>query len=516
MNELTGLTTVELDSLSEEAFAEFVDRTAQDPAQQEFLTEFLREDHPVYRERGTAAVIRMRGWILISLAKQQFPPSAVLYLLEELDTAIHAYAVAAAACALRSLPKPDQLYAPFLLRALTNIRYHDESVSLEAYGEYPDESTDTCAVGEILKTIRWLGPLAGSIQSELRNVNGLSISEQKELDHLVSSPQAADQDTPPVDDCCQLPAGVSNLFTWMRGTRADCTPVEQTVFEDQSGNLIRYGELFTGGPTVVVFFYTRCDNPLKCSLTITKLAHVQKELERRGLASQIRTAAITYDPEYDHAQRLAQYGKERNFQTGAQHRLLRTVEGFEPIKKHFKLGVNYTRALVNRHRIEVFILDSAGAIAASFERLRWDEAEIVEKAVEMLHEAETCAKKTDSTSVFQNRVFSAIGPFAALGAAFFPKCPFCWAAYASLFGVVGLEQIPFSPWLYPVLILVMLINLLSVWLRCQSTKKMYGFYFVFAGAVAILAGSFWNLPLAATSGVISTFAGSLISALKPD
>ena len=37
-----------------------------------------------------------------------------------------------------------------------------------------------------------------------------------------------------------------------------------------------------GHPTIVVFFYTRCDNPLKCTLTITKLGQMQRALEARG------------------------------------------------------------------------------------------------------------------------------------------------------------------------------------------------------------------------------------------
>ena len=41
--------------------------------------------------------------------------------------------------------------------------------------------------------------------------------------------------------------------------------------EDQDGARVTFGEFFAGKPSVVAFFYTRCDNPNKCSLTITKL-----------------------------------------------------------------------------------------------------------------------------------------------------------------------------------------------------------------------------------------------------
>ena len=36
-----------------------------------------------------------------------------------------------------------------------------------------------------------------------------------------------------------------------------------------------FKDFFHGQPSIVVFFYTRCDNPMKCSLTVAKLARVQ-------------------------------------------------------------------------------------------------------------------------------------------------------------------------------------------------------------------------------------------------
>jgi protein SCO1/2 len=53
--------------------------------------------------------------------------------------------------------------------------------------------------------------------------------------------------------------------------------------EDQDGARVKFGEFFTGKPSVVAFFYTRCDNPNKCSLTITKLGRLQRRLAELGL-----------------------------------------------------------------------------------------------------------------------------------------------------------------------------------------------------------------------------------------
>lgn len=82
-------------------------------------------------------------------------------------------------------------------------------------------------------------------------------------------------------------------------------------------------------------------------------------------------------------------------------------------------------------------------------------------------------------------------------------------------GIVGLEQVPYSPWLQPVLIAVMLINLASVWLRGRSTRQMSGFYLVVAGIFLILLSKMYiNTESLTVLGVVSTLAGSFLSALS--
>jgi protein SCO1 len=316
-----------------------------------------------------------------------------------------------------------------------------------------------------------------------------------------------------------LPRGLKDALSWAVGSRRGCESVELTVFEDHEGALITFGEFFRGYPSIVVFFYTRCDNPLKCSLTVTKLARIQKLLEARGLADQIRTAAITYDPEFDLSERICGYGRNRGVRMDAGHRMLRATGGIDALRRHFKLGVNFIESLVNRHRVEAYVLDAEGRIAESFERIHWDERHVVDRAIDVSKEKRDGAAGVVSTppdpSASRRTVAPMFGAVASLGVAFFPKCPFCWAGYLSLFGVAGLNQIPYCPWLQPVLIAVMLINLSSVWLRGRITGRMSGFYLVSAGALAIVAsrmGLGWeNAPVL---GFALTLAGSFLSALS--
>jgi len=503
-----------INSLSETEFESLVETIVNDPARHGQLTELLHEDHEIYDQRGAATTVRMRGWLLIALARVGVSDAALIFVLEELDTGTDPYLVAAAARALRAYPKPSEAFPPFLVRAINNIRFRNDPVSFAAYGEYAIDGENTNPVTELLTTLEWLECRARGVLPDLEALldkqNGLSTSLQTRVKQTIAVIRTPDEDLS--DACCALPAGLRNKFSWKSDLRRRSDHLDTTVFEDQNGDLVTFGEFFKGQPTIVVFFYTRCDNPLKCSLTVTKLARTQELLRAHGLIDQINTAAISYDPEFDSAERIRGYGTNRGVSFDLRHRMFRAIDGIEPLRKHFKLGVNFIESLVNRHRIEAYILDQRGQIAAVFERIHWDEEELVRQAAEILHEKSTASER--KTSGRKQATSPILGTLFSIGFAFFPKCPICWAAYLSVFGIAGLEQIPYSPWLRIVFAIVMLINLGSVWLRARATGRMLGFYLVSLGAAAIIVSKFresWA-PLAFV-GILLTLSGSMLSAV---
>jgi protein SCO1 len=506
--------------LSEIEFESLVDSIVNDPARHNQLSELLREDHELYDQRGAATTVRMRGWILIALSRVGVSDEALIFVLEELDTGADPYLVAAAARALRSYPKPSGALAPFVMRAFRNIRYRDDPVSFGGYGEFVSESDGTTPVQELLVTLMWLGVHAKNVLPDLESLraepSGLSKKLLVEVDRTIEVIRGTDE--PYTDSCCTLPSGLRNTFSWALGSRSRSEPIESTVFEDQNNEVITFGEFFKGQPSIVVFFYTRCDNPLKCSLTITKLARTQKLLEEKGLRDQISTAAITYDPEFDMADRILGYGQHRGVFLNAKHRMLRPTEGIDSVRKHFKLGVNFIESLVNRHRVEAYILDAKGQIAAVYERIHWDEEQLVDRARELLCEQKALPLEVSDgrevAAVRKRTAGSILGTLFSVGFAFFPKCPICWAAYLSVFGIAGLDQIPYSPWLQPVFATVMLINLTSVWFRARATGRKIGFYLASLGALAIVVSKMRNgWEGLALVGIILTLAGSMLSAL---
>jgi protein SCO1/2 len=457
------------------------------------LAELLREDHEVYDQRDTATTVRMRGWVLLKLARTGIGDAELPLVLEELESGTDAYLVAAAARALRSCqPRAD--FAPFAVRALRNIASRNEPVSFSGYGEYAVGAGDSTPVDELLAVVERLGPLSADMAHELEDVRPrLGARLRSRLDGTLAAVQQArvvpDRGG---DSCCSLGGTQWDLFS-----RRGSGPIADVALEDQDGARLAFRDFFHGKPAIVAFFYTRCDNPLKCSLTVAKLARVQRLLEEQGLAGRVRTAAVTYDPGFDAPPQLRRYGLDRGVRMDADHRLLRAPSGVERLRRHFELGVNFFESLVNRHRIELFILDPRGAIAARFQRLQWNESDVVDRVAEVLTE-------------------SAAPPASAAGAlpgvllALFPKCPACWAAYLSAFGIAGIDSWAQRGWVEALLVALTVLNVGSVWMRARATGRVAASVLVVAGALAVLASRFapgWQS--AAVLGLCLTMIGSV-------
>jgi hypothetical protein len=99
--------------------------------------------------------------------------------------------------------------------------------------------------------------------------------------------------------------------------------------------------------------------------------------------------------------------------------------------------------------------------------------------------------------------------------AFFPKCPMCWAVYMSTFGSLGLVQLPYMPWLLPVLLLFFAVHLFMLY-RKISQKGYLPFFVSLAGACVIitcrsyLPQEKWLL----ISGMILIISGSLLNSFS--
>jgi protein SCO1/2 len=371
---------------SEQEFAEFVDRARRELDSQR-LVELLPERTPVYQGRSANTVNRMRGYLLAAFEAAGLPEEALPYVLEELESGRNAYLVAAAARALRGRESRSSDAVPFLLRAIENIKYADDAVSFDSYRPSWPAPGHATALQEIADTFAWLGSEASSARPVLRSLleepGVLSESARAKLESVVSEPsvggsrRAVRASSP----CCAHHAETARPDIHQIRTR---TEVPASVeLEDQDGARVKFGEFFTSKPSVVAFFYTRCDNPNKCSLTITKLGRFQRRLADLGLDGRIQTAAITYDPEFDLPARLRAYGENRGVVFSPSDRLFRTKGALAPLEGYFELGVSFGATLVNQHRIELFLLDQQAQVVSALTRLQWDIEEVLAQAARL-------------------------------------------------------------------------------------------------------------------------------------
>lgn len=96
--------------------------------------------------------------------------------------------------------------------------------------------------------------------------------------------------------------------------------------------------------------------------------------------------------------------------------------------------------------------------------------------------------------------------------AFFPKCPFCWAVYMSMFGSVGLAKLPYMSWLLPVLMAMLAFHLIMLW-RKSPQHGYVPFVLSLLGSLMIVVGRTY-FPLQEwilISGITCIVSGSLLN-----
>ena len=346
--------------------------------------DLLDERHAVYQGVGTPAVRRMRGALLLAIGHRALPTTALPFVLEELESAHDAWLTAIAAHVLRRYPAPSAAFAEPLSSAMRYIRHRDEIVRLaDASGDTAGGETTT-AMREVMQTIGWLGRAGLACVQRLRDL----IAENPGPTTTALATKAIEaihqDEREPVtsDDCCdEDTAGSSSSALRSAVPSKPATDVAGVRFQDHAGTELTFADAFTGHPSIVVFFYTRCDNPAKCPLTMYRFGSLQRLLQEAGLGDSIGMAAITYDPEYDRAERLLQYAHSWGAAPSAAHRILRTVGDFRTVSEYFSLGVNFSASgIVNRHQLEAFVLDAHGRIAHAVTRRRWNEAQLMQLA----------------------------------------------------------------------------------------------------------------------------------------
>lgn len=495
---------------SEERIGELIDLARSGKLSKDVLVELLFERHAVYKDRSNYQTTRIKGYAMASFEAIGLPNSALNFVLDELQNGKNAYVVAAAARALRGIRRPGSQYVDFLLQALNNIRYHDDSVSLETFKPSWPLKNPSTAKKEILRTLQWLRGYAKGALPHLtaciENPYDFDPDTKEEIQRAIDT---IETDNRKLDlACCQIEGKEVNGFSWLRGAPRNIKTIGGLEVENEESVRRSLKDIVDEKPTVVCFFYTRCMNPNKCTLTINKLGWLQEKLVRYGLQEKVNLLAFTYDPSYDSPTKMHVFGKNRGLIFSSNVHMLRTSpEDFSILSDFFNLGINHVNSTVNQHRLELFLLDQRGNIKTSYTRLQWEVENVFRDIKGLLKRSTHSGWLSSLLSSSQQVCFPVL-------LAFFPKCPICWVVYLSAFGVSGLQTIPYSPWLIPWIIFAIVLNLVILYRKARVRNGLTPFWLSLAGGLLVIVpGYLFSSRLGSMLGIALLLIGALSNSL---
>jgi cytochrome oxidase Cu insertion factor (SCO1/SenC/PrrC family) len=127
---------------------------------------------------------------------------------------------------------------------------------------------------------------------------------------------------------------------------------------------------FLDRPTVLTFFYTRCENTQKCSAAVASLGSLKRALAGNGMAARVHLLAISYEPQWDDPARLKRFARDRGLVLDECAKAVRLDEQFQPrVIKELRAPVGYNGGWVNSHGIELYLLDARGRVARTYHTL---------------------------------------------------------------------------------------------------------------------------------------------------
>lgn len=496
-------------------FKQLVDQLRDVSKPDKKLVILLKEQHAVYKNKSANAVARMRGYVLYSFFLKGLPNSAVIFVYEELESSREAYLVAAAALALRKSVKRRTEMADLLLKALHNIKFIDNYFSFDNYYQQWPLDNKTTAFIEILNSMQWLGTYAKTC---LPTLEILAVNKDNRLSkqHVIAIKETIrviENSEIQIEDCCNDIPSLLGLNTGILSNKNNrINRFREISLEDQDGHQVYLHEFTKDRPTLVAFFYTRCDNPLKCSLTITNLAAIQKKLMQEDWGSKVALSAISYDSFYDQHNRIKKYGESRGIIFNEQMSMFRAIPDISVLRNYFDLGVNYTGEVVNRHVIELYLIDGDGHIMKRFQRNQMDNISIIDylKSITLRQNLKSSEQPSTVKSAFKSLSSVVVPIFVTL----LPKCPFCFAAYLSLFGIAGMQLMPYVKFILPLLFLAMSINIYALYKMGVKRNSFLPLYLCVTGSAIVVAFGYYNpMKFGLISGLILLFLSAILNSL---
>jgi protein SCO1/2 len=364
----------------------------------EAIVGLLAHQNPVYQNRDRWHVVRLRAYVFATLADIGFPESALPMLVDAIafvDERMAAVEIGSAIRVAGTLGEGGHQFLPYMLPALGE-RFAEEEFSLSRYAlDFPSEEATTVQL-EIIAAVEKIGTAADKeLLTVLRAVadspshsgldarfvaasrRALPIVEQRIAGHAHHDHQKVQPDEQ---------SAPSMVSAWVSPDERRLLQDLDVRIVDQDGKERVLSDLLDR-PVLLTFFYTRCQNAGKCSMSVSRLAFLQKELRRVGLARDVRLLALTFEPAYDTPERLRRFVQDRGLlldefafsgRLGESHH--------DSFIKELDIPVSFSAGWVNTHGVEAVLIDTEGRLARKYAATAWDTDQITDDFLTLMAE----------------------------------------------------------------------------------------------------------------------------------
>jgi protein SCO1/2 len=340
----------------------------------------------IYRQRDKQISLRLRTYLFATLADIGVPESAepaVLDVLANFDERVEPGELGAAARAAGALGARGAPLAPYLV-SLLSTRLSEEQFTLVNHGLQfaPSESTTVQ-----IEALRALGNVAdcydSSVLEALEHFTGAADADGFDPRAVQAARTAAGRIEVRAPATSQSRSAVD---PWIAVDARAVAPDFDVPVTDQDG-MARRLESLLDRPVLVAFFYTRCQNDAKCSMTLLHLANLQRLLASGRLSDKVRLLAITYEPQHDTPERLMRFATDRGFAPGKDALLLRVDPAWQQqVIDELLVPVSYNTAWVSAHGVECSLLDASGRLVRKYSTVLWDNEAVVRDLERLLAE----------------------------------------------------------------------------------------------------------------------------------
>lgn len=334
------------------------------------LAALLPERSRLYEGRGPNEAERLRAYLLVTLAEVGPPPEALPYVLADIAHGHRTSLLAAAARAAGALGPSARAAVPYLA-VLLGPSFHDDQTSLTAYApSWPLADPTTVR----LEAVRALGRIGPGARAALPTLRALAAAEPaaaltREARRAVQAIEA-EGDEEPQDDGRPAPSA------WLPPELRAGSPLATVRFTDQDGRSRGLAEL-SGRPLALTFAFTRCGNPNKCPLTMSRIARLQRALQAAELDRAVRLAVVTLDPELDTPEQLARFAGNYGFRLDEETFMLRPQPaGLAAFEDALQLAVSRGAGQINGHGVELYLFDRRARYVRHYYGVAWDDAKV--------------------------------------------------------------------------------------------------------------------------------------------